>query len=471
MSSSGGEPGATLLIKIDGEPVEARAGDTVAAAMLRAGFTTFTRSIKYHRPRGAFCLDGTCGQCLIRVDGVPSVMACRAPVSPGLRCERQNAPLGSADTDLIRAVDFVFPKGLDHHHIATFSKTAGQIALQVARTLAGLGHLPDRAQAAVPAKVVEASVVVIGAGPAGLSAALAAARTLRDGVILIERDAVAGGAARLHLDPKGPARGELDQLASSVQDAGAQVWTGAEVVGLYPPEGQAATCALVAVRTAEGLTLVQAKRVVVACGGISQPAIFPGVDRPGIYAARGLLALAQRHGVLVGSPKHTAGAPAPAAKDRRPELVVVGEGQELANAATALGRAGYEVVEVADVAKVHRVRGNPVREVQFTGGGSVRKVRCDAVAIALPPAPFHELATSCGAASGFDAGQGGFPVHADEHGRTRAPWLFVAGRVAGRAGAAAVESGRAAGLAAAQDLAPQPAAVPAAVTPSEAARG
>ena len=481
MSSSVGA-GENLLIKIDGEPAFARSGDTVAAAMLRAGITTFTRSIKYHRPRGAFCLDGSCGQCLVRIDGVPSVMACRAQVRPGLRCERQNAPLGSADTDLIRAVDFVFPGGLDHHHIATFSKVAGQVALQVARTLAGLGHLPDQPLQPVPAKVVEAEVAIVGGGPAGLSAALGAVGSDRRGVILIERDEVIGGAALLQLDPAGPRSEQLDELLKAVKQAGAQVWTGSEVVGLYPPEGQAVTRALLAVRGAEGLTLVHARRVIVACGGLSQPAIFAGVDRPGVYAARGLLALAHRHGVLVGAPRGAAGSsPAPdssappaggsaSSAAARPKLAVVGEGAELANAAAALGRAGYEIVLQADASAVHRVRGNPVREVQLTEGGRVRKIRCDAVAIALPPAPFHELATSCGAAAPFDAAQGGFPVQADANGRTRVPWLFVAGRVAGRAGEGAIASGRAAGQAAASDLETAAAALDPAATSSAAAQ-
>src|SRR4051812_34762959 len=70
-------PLATIRISLDGQPIDAAPGDTLAAALLRNGVTTFTRSIKYHRPRGPFCLGGSCGQCLMRVDGVPSIQACR----------------------------------------------------------------------------------------------------------------------------------------------------------------------------------------------------------------------------------------------------------------------------------------------------------------------------------------------------------------------------------------------------------
>src|SRR6266446_3946950 len=74
-------------ISLDGAPIEAQAQDTVAAALLRAGVTTFTRSIKYHRPRGPFCFAGSCGQCLMRIDGLPSLPACRVRVAEGMRCE------------------------------------------------------------------------------------------------------------------------------------------------------------------------------------------------------------------------------------------------------------------------------------------------------------------------------------------------------------------------------------------------
>lgn len=437
-----------MFFKLDGRAIEAEPADTVASALLRSGVTTFTRSIKYHRPRGPFCLAGSCGQCLIRVDGAPSVMACRAAVHDGMQCERQNAPLGSADTDLLRAVDFVFPGGLDHHHIASFSKLAGQVALQVARTLAGLGHLPDRAQPAVPAKVREARVAVIGGGPAGLAAALAAAELRRDpvagagevgpgsGVVLLERDGVVGGAALLGLEEAGASRQQIRDLERDATAAGAELWLRSEVVGLYPPEeGQGDGRALLAVRGPEGLTALRVERVVIAAGGLSQPAVFAGVDRPGVYAARGLLGLALRQGVLVG----------------REALAVLGEGRELELCAKALQAAGYQLAVVADVSTALRARGNPVREIQLSAdGGAVRKVRCDAIAIALPPAPLHELGTGVGARAQFDSAAGGFPLEADADGRTSVHWLFAAGRTAGKAGEHAIASGRAAGRSAAE---------------------
>src|SRR6266571_2028872 len=139
----------TIRISLDGEAIDARKDDTIAAALLRARVTTFTRSIKYHRPRGPFCLQGTCGQCLMRVDGVPSQLACKVRAEEGMVCERQNAPLGLIEADVFRAADFVFADGLDHHHLLTGSRVLGRVALEIARRLAGLGELPSQAQAPI----------------------------------------------------------------------------------------------------------------------------------------------------------------------------------------------------------------------------------------------------------------------------------------------------------------------------------
>src|SRR2546430_11087454 len=147
-------------IFLDGEAIEAAPGDTVAGALVRAGVTTFTRSIKYHRPRGPFCLAGSCGQCLMRVDGVPSLPACRVKAQEGMACERQNGPLGGG-RDLLRAADFLFAAGLDHHHLLTGSRLLGRVAPEVARRLAGLGELPARVPGPVRGelRVVDLAIV------------------------------------------------------------------------------------------------------------------------------------------------------------------------------------------------------------------------------------------------------------------------------------------------------------------------
>ena len=81
----------TFTFEYCGKPVQARAGDTVASALYRSGQRIFTRSFKYHRPRGLLCLSGKCPNCMMNVDGVPNVRACTTPASAGMRVRHQNA--------------------------------------------------------------------------------------------------------------------------------------------------------------------------------------------------------------------------------------------------------------------------------------------------------------------------------------------------------------------------------------------
>src|SRR5439155_1170204 len=83
-------------------------------------------------------------------------------------------------------------------------------------------------------------------------------------------------------------------------------------------------------------------------------------------------------------------------------------------------RRGYEIAMVPGIPR--RALGNPVKAVDTASG---ERIRCDAVAIAILPAPLHELATSVGAQAHFDGA--GFPVETDAEGRTGGPWLFPAG--------------------------------------------
>ena len=95
-----------------------------------------------------------------------------------------------------------------------------------------------------------------------------------------------------------------------------------------------------------------------------------------------------------------------------------------------------------------RARGNPVKELR----AGDEAIACDAVAVALPPAALHELASQAGAQARFSAELGGFPIGTDASGRTSVPWLFAAGQAVGAGGSRAVESGTRAGVGAADSV-------------------
>jgi predicted molibdopterin-dependent oxidoreductase YjgC len=82
--------GAAVPITFDGAPFDARAGDTVAAALLAAGVTTFRTTPTSGAPRGPYCLMGTCFECLVDIDGQPNRQACLTRVAPGMRIATQH---------------------------------------------------------------------------------------------------------------------------------------------------------------------------------------------------------------------------------------------------------------------------------------------------------------------------------------------------------------------------------------------
>jgi hypothetical protein len=76
-----------VAVVIDGKPFVARAGDTVAAALLAAGRATFRTTPVTGAPRGPYCLMGTCFDCLVTIDDVPGRQACLVAVAPEMRID------------------------------------------------------------------------------------------------------------------------------------------------------------------------------------------------------------------------------------------------------------------------------------------------------------------------------------------------------------------------------------------------
>ncbi|WP_224240815.1 2Fe-2S iron-sulfur cluster-binding protein [Hyalangium gracile] len=415
--------GRAITVDLEGEPVPAVEGEPVACSLIAAGEDVLARSIKYHRPRGAYCFAAACSHCLMRVDGLPNVYTCRTPARAGMRLERQNA-FPSAKVDLFGTIDWFFPRGLDHHEMFAGVPVAEKVMAKVARQLAGLGLLPEQeAPPRLPARILRTRVAVVGAGPAGL----AAAKVLADrGVpfLLIEREERVGGrltrGAPLADDPSVP---ELSSFPKG------SVLTRAHAIGLYDDEG--GRFLAVTAQEPEGLRLllVHADRFLLAPGG--HPGILPfeNNDLPGVYAGRAASMLLREHGV----------APESAA--------LVGWGPELHALARLLEAHGTRVVAVVDLRgplpasphptaclgsepKAHGLKKVGAFSFVRQGGGK-KKVDCDAVLISIPTSPSFELARQGGANVSFDAERGFFVAEAQPNGSTAAPDLFVAGDITG----------------------------------------
>src|SRR5262249_39442082 len=105
-----------VTFEFDDDPIVAERGEPIAFALIASGRVALSRSPKLHRPHGPYCLRGGCDGCLVRIDGEPNVMSCMRPCRGGESVSTQNV-LGSRKVDLMRATDWFFPRGLDHHHL------------------------------------------------------------------------------------------------------------------------------------------------------------------------------------------------------------------------------------------------------------------------------------------------------------------------------------------------------------------
>ncbi|MEJ5201374.1 MAG: (2Fe-2S)-binding protein [Anaerolineales bacterium] len=76
--------GRKVQITVDGKPIEAFEGETVAAAMMASGFRVFRTTAKDKMPRGMYCGMGICFECLVTINGVKNVRACLTPVTDGM---------------------------------------------------------------------------------------------------------------------------------------------------------------------------------------------------------------------------------------------------------------------------------------------------------------------------------------------------------------------------------------------------
>jgi predicted molibdopterin-dependent oxidoreductase YjgC len=81
----------SITVYVNGNPIAAFAGETVAAVLLGQGIRRFRHTVKRGEPRGIFCGIGVCYECLVTVDGVPNVRACATAVSPGMKIATEQA--------------------------------------------------------------------------------------------------------------------------------------------------------------------------------------------------------------------------------------------------------------------------------------------------------------------------------------------------------------------------------------------
>jgi sarcosine oxidase subunit alpha len=436
----------TIAFTFDGREYAAHPGDTIASALAAAGVKTFSRSFKYHRPRGLLCCAGHCPNCLVQVEDEPNVRSCKTPVEPGMKVAHQNAwPSLAVDAMATTQLgDRFLPVGF---YYKTFinPKSAWPLYEKVLRSAAGLGAVnPDTHHDEGSKQFLHCEVAVVGGGPAGLSAALAAAGRGAPVMVFDENDALGG-----HLRYSGEGE-RLNELRAEVErHPNITVHAGTTVLGWFQDNW------LPAVK-GNRLYKVRAQAVIVATGAYELPLVFDNNDLPGVMLGSGVQRLIKQFGVLPGQ-----------------RAVVVTANDDGWALAADLHAAGIQIGAIVDERErgachsphldalsgetvvywkhtIREARGeNYVRAayVMPVNGGTAQRVDCDFIAVSVGWTPVLDIVHQAGGRAAYDETRGEIVP------QTLPPNLFVAGRARGTHGEdAQLADGRRAGHGAASFL-------------------
>ncbi len=315
--------------EFEGQVIQGFEGDTVASALLAADHWLISRSFKYHRPRGPLSLAGHDANTLIQTPEAPNRLAeeLAAGNHPRLRAQNYLGSLASDRYALLDRLGRFLPVGF---YYRAFFKPRGiwQFWERFIRAAAGLGVANLEVQPRYTDKqYLFCDVAVIGAGPAGLNAALTAAQGGAD-VLLIDEHPYLGGALTYHrFDVEGTqSQDMLNTLCDAVtQHKGIRILSRATCNAWFSDH-------YLPVFQGDRLFKVRAKQCVLASGSSEQPVVFRNNDLPGIVLCSALDRMLCHYGVT----------------SRAPVVVLAGNDSAYLTAVNAL-EAGLTVAAVVDL--------------------------------------------------------------------------------------------------------------------------
>jgi sarcosine oxidase subunit alpha len=286
-----------LRFTFDGTDYQGVQGDSIASALLANGRFLLSRSFKYHRPRGPLTMAGQDANTLVQLPDEPNVLADAHPLENGLNVAGQNYN-GSLDHDkdaYMGKFSRFMPVGF---YYRAFYKPKGmwKIWEPIIRKKAGLGVLDLGFQPQYYDKAyLFTDLAIIGAGPAGLQAALSAANAGAK-VLLIEEQKILGGSltyARFDIDGTraDAVRGPLVEAVQ--QHANIQVLTQATCNAWFADN-------YLPVIQGKRMYKVRARQCLVTSGSFDQPVVFRNNDLPGVMLTSAAQRLMKLYAVKPG---------------------------------------------------------------------------------------------------------------------------------------------------------------------------